>query len=362
MMPDPDLRRSTPLGTALVERIRTGGPLAVGCYMDLCLNHPEFGYYRQRMAIGRAGDFVTSPEISQIFGELVGLWSAVVWQSMGAPSAVTLIELGPGRGTLMRDALRASRLVPSFHKALRVTLVESNRTLEGVQRTTLADIDVTAAWSSTIPLHSGPAIVIANEFFDCQPISQAVLTPDGWCRRLVDIDAADRLQFMVGARTEVRVERSAVPDGTVLEQADYTAVARSLARLAPAAMLAIDYGDVPPAGQRFGDTLQALREHVFEHPLASPGEADLTAHVDFGRLIADVTRETGLVADGPVSQATFLGRLGAVERASRLMGANPADAATIEAGVARLLAPAGMGGRFKAVGFRAAGLPPLPGF
>ena len=168
--------------------------------MQACLQDPEHGYYRRQPAIGRAGDFVTAPEISQVFGELVGLWCAVVWQQMGSPPAVRLIELGPGRGTLMRDALRAARLVPEFRAALHVELVESNAALEPVQRATLSGEGVPLRWSADILPGAGPAIVIANEFIDTLPVAQWVFRDGAWRARCVGLDAAGDLAFVDGAR------------------------------------------------------------------------------------------------------------------------------------------------------------------
>jgi len=363
MSSDPDLRRDTALAQALIARIRRNGPLPVKDYMAACLSDPDHGYYRTRSAIGRDGDFTTAPEISQVFGELVGLWAAVVWQQMGAPAAIPLVEIGPGRGTLMRDMLRATARVPGFHAALRITLIEPSPVLEAMQRVTLAGAGMPVAWESNLGgAAAGTAIVVANEFLDCLPMRQLVRSVDGWAERCVGLDGAGRLQFTTGAR----VPPGDVPmgdeiPGTIVELADFSEVRNFLAGFDAVAALFIDYGDATGRGPRFGDTLQAVRGHVFEHPLTSPGEADLTVQVDFVRLIADMTAAPGLSVDGPVTQATFLGVLGAVERASRLMAANPQLALAIETQVARLLAPAGMGGRFKVAGVRSHKLMPLPG-
>jgi NADH dehydrogenase [ubiquinone] 1 alpha subcomplex assembly factor 7 len=342
---DPDARRDTPLALKLKDRIRRGGPISVAEYMQACLQDPEHGYYVRQPAIGRDGDFITAPEISQVFGELLGLWAAVVWQQMGSPPRLNLIELGPGRGTLMRDCLRAARKVSGFCDALSIHLVESNALLIERQRAALNELGHPISWHATLDLVSnGPAIVIANEFLDTLPVSQFV---NGSTRR-VTLDPADRLAFQPEA-------------GDVLEQQHHGAVIESLctrAKAEPVAALFVDYGHVSTAP---GETLQALRHHHPEHPLCSPGEADLTVHVDFAAFAA-TSRTAGLAVDGPISQGEFLGRLGIVERASHLMNANPARAAEIELGVARLIAPQGMGSRFKAIGVRSPNLPKLPGF
>jgi NADH dehydrogenase [ubiquinone] 1 alpha subcomplex assembly factor 7 len=342
---DPEARRDTPLARKLKERIRRDGAITVAQYMQACLQDPEHGYYVKQPAIGGAGDFITAPEISQVFGELIGLWSAVVWQQMGSPSRVNLVELGPGRGTLMRDALRAGSKMPLFLDALEVHLVESNAFLERRQREALAGITrpVTshAAMDSIPP---GAAIVIANEFLDTFPVAQRV---EGGERR-VALDANDRLVFEPA-------------EGEFRERQDFARFVDHLASRAmsaPMAALFIDYGHLQSSA---GETLQAMRSHAPEHPLCSPGEADLTVHVDFAAIGAALVR-CGLAVDGPTTQAEFLGRLGIVERASRLMSANPRKAGEIELGVARLIAPQGMGSRFKAIGVRSSRLSDLPGF
>jgi len=190
---------ATPLARKLAARIAQDGPISVADYMQACLHDLEHGYYRRRMAIGGAGDFVTAPEISQVFGELIGLWCTVVWQQMGAPQAVRLIELGPGRGTLMRDALRASRLVPEFRAALSVDLIETNAALADIQRTTLGGEAVALGWSTGLEPGAAPAIVVANEFLDTLPVAQWAFRDGVWHRRCVGLDAAGDLNFVDGA-------------------------------------------------------------------------------------------------------------------------------------------------------------------
>ncbi|MEO8421277.1 MAG: SAM-dependent methyltransferase [Hyphomicrobium sp.] len=353
---------STPLARKLAVRIARHGPIGVDDYMQACLQDPEHGYYRRQPAIGRAGDFVTAPEISQVFGELVGLWCAVVWQQMGSPPAMRLIELGPGRGTLMRDALRAGRLVPEFRAALRVEFVETNTALEPVQRATLSGEGVPLQWSAEILPGTGPAIVIANEFIDTLPPAQWVFLEGAWRARCVGLDAGGHLAFVDAPPNSSLQLPAGTPEpgeGDVFEErtAALTDFADKLAALgAPLAALFIDYGHTRSG---LGDTLQAVQAHRHTDPLQSPGEADLTAQVDFAAF-AEVMRAHGLACDGPVAQGEFLGRLGIIERASRLMAANPAKAAQIEADVARLIASGGMGGRFQAIGIRSPQLPALP--
>jgi SAM-dependent MidA family methyltransferase len=377
---DPEARRRTPLARKLEEVIARRGPLRVRDFMALCLGDSEHGYYSKQSAIGAAGDFITAPEISQTFGELIGLWAAVVWRQMGAPNPLHLIEVGPGRGTMMRDALRAAATVPGFLDATRALLIEPNETLREVQEATLRG---TPARIAHMPppfaieeTPKGPLILLANEVVDCLPVSQLEgVARDGevhWHERTVGLDGAGRLAFMPGRCVTRHSEAEALlpppQPGDVLEQRDVEWLLRGISAGAPefpCAALVIDYGHIAFG---YGDTLQAVRSHAFEHPLTSPGEADLTAHVDFAALAREARRwslspgRPALVVDGPVPQAAFLGSLGIVERASHLMAANPAKAHAIEAGVARLIAVPGMGERFKAIGIRSAGLQPLPGF
>ncbi len=370
---DPKERRETPLGKALQARIRASGPISVADYMRSCLYDPEHGYYRVRSAIGQDGDFITAPEISQIFGELIGLWSVVVWQQMGAPGRVRLIEIGPGRGTLLLDALRAAGTVQAFAEALRVTLVESSEVLVEQQRTTLADVAASAQWFTSLDqVEAGvPTILIANEFLDTRIVEQIIMTDNGHRRRAVGLDGSGSLVLTeLDDLTPADVERlqcvhPSMAPGDIAEHQDSSALIAALVRLAAAAPLAALFIDYGHPSVTLGDTLQAVRGHRFEHPLASPGEADLCVQVDFATFAKEIPGRNGtasLVVDGPVTQAEFLGELGIIERAARLMADNPDAANAIESGVARLMAPLGMGGRFKAIAIRSPALPQTPGF
>jgi NADH dehydrogenase [ubiquinone] 1 alpha subcomplex assembly factor 7 len=362
-------RRETPLARELKEEIRRTGPITIAAYMQACLQHPAHGYYREAAAVGAAGDFITAPEVSQTFGEIVGLWAAVVWQRMGRPYPVNLIELGPGRGTLLADALRAGRLVPGFVDAARVALVETNARLRAGQAEKLSAHLGSLAWHARLAeVASGPAILVANEFLDALPIRQFVRREGGLAERRVGLSPEGELEFVevAAAGSEADCAKRGAPGELVEVHPGYEDVAADLAGRAAATPLAavfIDYGHTEPAA---GDTLQAVRQHRPEHPLCSPGEADLTAHVDFAAFavaIAAAAAGSGarLAIDGPVTQAEFLGALGIMERASRLMAANPGRAHEIEAAVVRLMAVPGMGDRFKAIGVRSLALPALPG-
>ncbi len=370
---DPEARRDTPLALKLKERISQSGPMTVAQYMDACLNDPEHGYYRTQTAIGATGDFVTAPEISQVFGELIGLWSAVVWQQMGSPARFNLVELGPGRGTMMADALRAVRRVPGFLDAVGVSLIEVSAPLIADQRRTLEAWAEKIAWRTSLAdLPPAPTIVIGNEFLDTFPVEQFERSDAGVVPRRIGL-LDGRLVFVRLPDDDATPDKAAPADGAVVEAHDWSGLEalRASERPTPWTALFIDYGYFDATRHHdhlvTGDTLQAVRGHAPEHPLTSPGEADLTCHVNFnglkGYIEAELSSEAApLIVDGPITQGEFLGRLGIVERASRLMSANPDKAHAIEAGVARLMAVPGMGNRFKAIGIRSADLPPLPGF
>lgn len=363
-MPEPQAN-SAPgkLLAHLSDRIRREGPMPVDRFMQACLDHPVHGYRWKRHSIGGAGDFVTAPEISQVFGELIGLWCAVAWEAMGRPVSLRLVELGPGRGTLMRDALRAAKVVPGFLAAVSVHLVEVSAPLRQLQQAALeprgAGDGPPVAWHEAVaevPL--GCAVVVANEFLDALPIRQLVHDGQAWRERVVALGADGGLQLAAGGSV-VFATASPPPDGSIVElrAGEDEVIAALAARTAPHVALFIDYG---PAEASFGDTLQAVRGHAYTDPLAAPGEADLTAHVQFAAL-AGKARTAGLRADGPMTQAEFLGRLGIVERTARLMAANPARAGELEAATHRLMAPGGMGQLFKAMAVRSASLPaPFP--
>jgi len=355
----------TPLDAYLRELIATEGPIGIERFMAICLADPVHGYYMTRDPLGASGDFTTAPEISQIFGELIGLWAVQCWHGLGSPPALHLVELGPGRGTLMADALRAARLVPAFRAALHVHLVETSPVLTGLQRHTLDAAGVPLAWHARLEdVPAGPAIVIANEFFDALPIRQFVSQGGRWHERMVGL-AAGKLIFGLDGEPAPGMTMRA-RDGDVLEVGFAgLAVTEQLAgRLARdgGAALVIDYGH---AATGFGDTLQAVKHHAFADPLADPGAADLTAHVDFAALLRQA-RTAGAAVHGPVPQATFLERLGARQRAAALQkgAADEETRAGIAAALARLTdtAPKGMGSLFKAIALTAPGQPVPAGF
>jgi NADH dehydrogenase [ubiquinone] 1 alpha subcomplex assembly factor 7 len=351
---------TTELGAELVRLIKRDGPLPVAEFMRLCLSHPQHGYYRKQEAIGAGGDFITAPEISQMFGELLGLWAAEMWAAMGRPSSVHVVELGPGRGTLMADALRAAeRAAPEFRRALDVHLVEINHALQRQQASALAGAD--PCWHDDFDsVLDGPLIVIANEFFDALPVRQVVRAGDNWHERVVTCDQ-DRFVFALGGNAPA--PHVDAPDGAIVEIAPEREryVAKLATRIAAqgGAALIVDYG--PPLSG-FGDTLQAIRAQKKVDPLAEPGLADLTTHVDFARL-AQAARSAGGAVYGPLPQARLLQRLGIAARTAILLRrATETQAGEIEAAVHRLIGSAEMGTLFQALAVAHPSLPVPPGF
>ena len=348
----------TPLGRLIAERIAARGPIGLDAYMALCLGHPQLGYYATRDPLGAAGDFVTAPEISQMFGELIGAWLAQVWDDQGRPERFVLAELGPGRGTLMRDALRAARGMPGFLAAAELWLVETSPALRARQ----ADLLPGARWTdSDQELPDGPLFLVANEFFDALPIRQFQRTDALWRERLIGAREDGALHFLWDApRGDAALDArfAAVPDGAIVEvsAAGEAVAARIGARIAKAggAALILDYG----AWDGTGDTFQAVRGHAPADPLAEPGAADLTAHVRF-RALAEVSPAR---AHGAVPQGTLLERLGIGARARLLAARHPAAAAEIVAAHRRLTHPAEMGEVFKAVALAPSAAPVPPGF
>ena len=344
------------------------GPIPVAEYMRLVLGHPRLGYYATRTPFGRDGDFITAPEISQIFGELIGLWAAHVWGLMGSPPEINLVELGPGRGTLMADALRAcGKVAPKFLAASKIHFIETSPALRQEQKRAMGDHP--AAWYdkfSQIP--KGPLIVIANEFLDALPVHQLVRTGAGWCERQIASSPDGDLFFTVAnkpsplsAQLHPMVANSAV--GSVAEiSPKATAVVAAIAdriRNNEGAALLIDYGYEESAA---GDTLQAVKQHRRHEVLAEPGSADLTAHVDFAALCR-AAQSTGVRIFGPVAQGLFLQRLGISERTESLMrDADLIERLEIESQVERLISPKQMGNLFKVLGIASNNLSLLPGF
>ena len=342
--------------------------MPVGEYMALCLGDPQYGYYLTRDPLGAAGDFITSPEISQMFGELIGLWMAAVWTRMDSPKSINIVELGPGRGTLMNDALRAVKVLPAFRAAIDLHLVEISPALQAQQARTLAEQKILTSWHPSLDdVPQGPAIVVANEFFDALPVSQAVKTDSGWHERQVEIDGAGHLAFTVapeplpGFETLLPPAVRVAPTGAIFEwrsESEAMELGRRLARDGGAALV-IDYGHAESAT---GETLQAVGRHAYADVLGAPGHVDLTAHVDF-QALARAAEAMGARAYGPITQGQLLRRLGIETRVAKLKArASSQAAAEIDKAFARLTGhgPGEMGGLFKAAAFAhpAVGVPP----
>ena len=352
----------TPLAQMLVRQIASEGPMRVSDYMAACLLHPEHGYYTTRTPFGLAGDFTTGPEISQMFGEMIGAWLAQVWTDQGRPDPFLQAELGPGRGTLMADILRVIARVPTMRSALRLHLVEASPALRARQAQALSD--AAPLWHDDLSsLPEGPLFVIANELFDALPIRQFVRTGDAWAERLVGLsDGALSFGLAPPRSVPMLANRLAdTRDGDTVELCPaLPAIARNIAdRIARhgGAALVVDYG----GWGSLGDTFQAMRGHGFADPLAEPGLADLTAHVDF-RALARAFAQGGAAVTAMTDQGVFLERLGITARAQALARSltGPARGAHIAAH-RRLTHPQEMGRLFKAIACHPPGTPPPPG-
>ena len=344
----------------IASLIRDGGPIPVAEFMAIAVD----AYYRRQDVFGAKGDFVTAPEVSQVFGELVGLWSVTAWQQLGEPRLFNLVECGPGRGTLMSDALRTvADIAPVFARSAEIHLVERSPARRQEQQASLDGHDVT--WHESLEtLPVGPCIFIANEFLDALPVRQFVKTAEGWRERMIALDG-DSLVYHKGEKV-VTVADGAFDDadtGSLLEISD--AVTTFVADVAekcvqnPGIALIIDYGHTQSA---VGETLQAVMDHKYHPPLRDPGEADLTAHVDFAA-VAQAARAHGAVVFGPAEQGLWLRRIGATIREAQLSAGKPADqAAAIRAGVRRLIDPDHMGTLFKVLSIAPPNVFSLAGF
>jgi len=353
----------TTLAERLAKRIASTGPITVAEFMAAALADPQHGYYRRADPLGRQGDFITAPEVSQLFGELIGAWLIDSWHKLGQPSPVRLVELGPGRGTLMQDALRVGKLAPAWLAAIELHLVEINPALRKLQAEGLAPQGPTWHESlETVP--DGPLLLVANEFFDALPIRQLVFVGGQWRERRVGWSSEEGFGFVpspdrspLGALVPMQIP--GVAEGAVYELSPAAiGVASEIARRVSGfggAALIIDYGRIAP---EVGDTLQAVRRHTRVNALEEPGAADLSAHVDFAAL-SRAAIEAGARAFGPVTQRDFLIDLGIEMRARALSrSATPTEAATIEDAVERLVGRGAMGALFKALAIAPPGISP----
>jgi NADH dehydrogenase [ubiquinone] 1 alpha subcomplex assembly factor 7 len=356
------------LDAEIRHRIAKAGPMPVSEYMALCLTHPKYGYYTAHDPFGTRGDFITAPEVSQMFGELIGLWMAAIWKQAGSPGNIHIVELGPGRGTLMKDALRAVHVMPGFRDAITLHLVEISPVLRAQQERSLDAWPAPISWYQSLrEVPSGPSIVIANEFFDALPVHQAVKSVQGWHERQIEINSAGQLAFVLAPNPIPHFEKLLPAalrdagegaffewrsDGTIME------LGLRIARDGIAALV-IDYGH---SQSDLGDTLQAIGQHTYADPLTASGSLDLTAHVDFQALVLSA-EAMGAQCFGPLDQGKFLMRLGIKTRAEILKGkATPTTAKNIDSAFVRLTGQGhtGMGSLFKVMAFahNSLGVPP----
>lgn len=352
------------LGEQIDAQIRSSGPMSISTYMRLCLTHPILGYYKNTDPLGVKGDFITAPEISQLFGEMLGIWIANTWDALGAPKAFDLVELGPGRGTLMADALRAIKTVPDIKDAMRLVLVETNATLIKKQQNLLGTFNPKWATElSDLDDRDTPILIIANEFFDALPIKQFEKKDGAWRERMVGIANGQR---QIGL-SPTPMPPEAVPqnmqhieDGVISEQSPtslgvITGIAERLTKRS-GALLAIDYGYTKTQP---GDTFQAIENHQFADPFANPGKADLTAHVDFEALATAAT-EAGANALPILAQSDFLKAMGIEERNETLKVANPTRTKELDTDLNRLIGNTEMGNLFKCLCVSSGNFTPYP--
>lgn len=341
----------------ITEIIASEGPIPVSTYMALCLHDPAGGYYSTQPGLGR--DFITAPELSQVFGELIGLWAVQEWHAIGCPTPFILAELGPGRGTLMVDALRAASLDAGFMEAMRLCLVETSPSLLALQAERLGD-HAPSQINEWRALPDRPLICIGNEFLDCLPARQFVRIGETWNERVVGLSDTGALSFGLADNRPSQMAE-ALPD--TADEIDLQPALDEITgffarRKAPFRTLFIDYG---PASAPPGDTLRAFRDSEQVDPLDQPGKADLTVDVDFGRL-KRLCASSGINVAGPLMQGHFLAHLGIQARLNALISANPDAAEVTFRSVSRLVDPGEMGERFKAICLSSAGLPPPTAF
>ena len=361
----------------ILDHVRNAGPLSVGAYMSWCLLDPRQGYYPTRDPLGVDGDFITAPEISQMFGEVLGLWLLERWRALGSPGQIRLVEYGPGRGVMMSDILRTASLDTDFYAALHVYMIETSAALEGKQAQILGDVSVPVQWVERLEdVPSGPTLIIGNEYLDCLPVRQFVMRDrfrgaDGWHERLIaeDPEHPGHLAFILSEAPISKADQALLPqDMPAPKDGDLIEVHPGLAQMVdslrdrfsdhPGAALFIDYG---PDGTEFGDTFQALHKHKKVDPLAEPGAADLTARVNFAAL-KDLGEQARLDVHGPSPQGMFLSRLGLEVRAVSLSRARPEAKPKLARQLHRLTDEQQMGTLFKAICLQATGLGTPLGF
>ena len=346
----------TPLKDRIVKHIKTSGPLPLAEYMHWCMADPKDGYYANQEAIGAKGDFITAPEISQMFGEMIGIWAVETWETLGSPSQFNLVELGPGKGTLMSDLLRIGNAVPAFLEAAEVQMIETSERLVEIQKQTLSEHENINWLKSIKEIPEQPTIVIANEFLDVLPIRQYIKTGNEWREHAVSINQQDELIWTLGAEL---IEKDSLPenaenqpDGAIFEistiREAFIANTSEQLKANKGAALFIDYGHGKTA---FGDTLQAMRAHGFADILSEPGLADLTSHIDFD-VLSKVASEAGMDVKPLAKQGEFLLSKGLIERAGQLgQEQSPEIQELLTQQAERLALPDEMGELFKVFEF-----------
>ncbi len=351
------------LSELIPATIRTSGPISIAEYMALCLSHHEYGYYMKRDPFGAQGDFITAPEISQVFGELLGLWLVAQWEKLGKPKA-TLAEFGPGRGTLMADLLRGTKKISGFHDAMSVRLLEISPSLKQKQWNTLAGKHHDIEWlDSPDALPEQPLFLIANEFLDALPIRQFIHQDGRWQERMVGMEE-DKLIFTTSNDVPEAIQSTAADkDGAIIETCEpaieiTTFIAEHIAKHGGASLF-IDYGYTQ--GSK-GDSLQAMKQHHYHEILDNPGDADLTAHVDFAA-IAETAKASGAAVYGPTPQGKFLMKIGAGQRVQTLCAtATPEQGIDLVSGLERLASPDKMGDLFKVLAITSDNIKHAEGF
>ncbi len=368
----------TPLCKIIRDIIKAEGPMPLSTYMGLCLGHPEYGYYMTRDPFGKKGDFTTAPEISQMFGEMIGAWVVDTWHKMGAPAQFILFEMGPGRGTLMADILRVGHKVDGFEGAAQIHLMEMSPVLRKAQFKALSEYEPT--WHMTlesIASHdpSLPIIAIGNEFLDALPVDQYTLTDTGWTQKSITIDKNGSFRIYDRAViNSVFFEKNSLQNtlfkprlGDVVEvsheQKRFMNDLIDIVLNQGGICLLIDYGF---SNNGCGDTLQALKNHVYCDILETPGECDITYHVNFGNL-AEQMMSKNMMVHGPVSQSTFLKTLGIEIRAEALRHSasemnRPDIAQDVDVALVRLIDKDQMGDLFKVIAFSSDSTIQLAGF
>ena len=363
----------SPLKDRIIKSIKAEGPMNVAAYMATCLMDPVNGFYATRDPLGSEGDFITAPEISQMFGEMLGLWCIQTWRDLGSPDSFNLIELGPGRGVMMLDILRAARIDKDFLRAAEIHLLEASPALQAVQAKTLSASPSRIIWADKLEdIPQQPTILLANEFLDCLPIRQFVGKDGKWHERLVAIHPENETE-LIFALSPLPYEHDEIAHFGRANEGELAEFCPSYAQiineirmrlwLYPGRALLIDYG---PEKFETGDTLQAIAKHQKVDPLLAPGEADITARVDFSHLL-HLARKEGLTAHGPQPQVIMLSELG-IEQRAKMLAKTQADKGNSQAGdkiarqLSRLTAPEEMGQLFKAISLQSKTLLPPPGF